>query len=350
MLTLSALIESLSHENYLSGQILADRFAVTRATINNHVSRLQQLGVQIECVSGRGYRLQYPVHLHIASKIKASLDGSLVRSLKELSCQHEIASTNQAMHSFELPAEGQFSVLTAERQTAGRGRRGRTWVAPYASNITMSLLWNFQGGMQNVGLLSPFLAVQIAQVLTEMGLSRVQVKWPNDIYCDGQKLAGILIECSGEVNANCRMVVGLGLNVFMSQRSSETSQQMIDQVWTDMITQYPEMTLGRDEIASACINALANALKRYENQDGRSYEAFSMDFCDTWHQWDWLANKAVRVESETSTIHGVAAGITHAGGLRLLMPEGEQEILMGEVSVRAENDKDNTSVCADLKK
>ena len=104
MLTLSALVESLSHEKYLSGQVLADRFAVTRATINNHVSRLQQLGVQIECVSGRGYRLQYPVHLHVASKIKASLDDSLVRSLKELSCQQEIASTNQAMRSFELPA------------------------------------------------------------------------------------------------------------------------------------------------------------------------------------------------------------------------------------------------------
>jgi BirA family biotin operon repressor/biotin-[acetyl-CoA-carboxylase] ligase len=167
----------------------------------------------------------------------------------------------------------------------------------------------------------------------------VQVKWPNDIYCDGQKLAGILIECSGEVNANCRMVVGLGLNVFMSQRSSETSQQMIDQVWTDMITQYPEMTLGRDEIASACINALVSGLKRYENQDSRSYQAFCMDFCDIWQQWDWLANKAIRVESETSTIHGVAAGITHAGGLRLLMSEGEQEILIGEVSVRADNDK-----------
>lgn len=212
-------------------------------------------------------------------------------------------------------------------------------MAPYASNVTMSLLWNFQGGMQNVGLLSPFLAVQIAQALTEMGLSRVQVKWPNDIYCDGQKLAGILIECSGEVNTSCRMVVGLGLNVFMSQRSSESSQQMIDQTWTDMITQYPEMTLGRDQIAGACINALVSGLKRYENHNSHAEKALSMDFCDTWCEWDWLANKAVRVESETSTIQGVVTGITNTGGLRLLTAEGEQEILMGEVSVRADNDK-----------
>ena len=341
MFTLSALIQSLSHDEYVSGQALAERYAVTRATINNHISRLQEFGVQIECVSGRGYRLYHPVRLHDPENIKNGLAADVAQGLMELRCEQELESTNTTIQNYDLPPKQHFSVLTAERQTAGRGRRGRAWIAPYAANITMSLLWNFQGGMQNVGLLSPFLAVQLAQVLAQLGLSEVKVKWPNDVYCANKKIAGILIECSGEVNANCRMVIGLGLNVFMSQRFPKTSQQSpnqtIDQAWTDVITEFPTITKGRDEIAASCINALVRGLQDYETHEGHLYETFCGAFCDIWSEWDWLANKAVRVDSETCNVHGVAMGITDSGGLRLVTQEGEQEIVIGEVSVREDN-------------
>jgi len=341
MLTLSALIKSLSHEEYVSGQVLAERFAVTRATINNHMTRLQQFGLRIECVSGRGYRLEHPIQLHDVEHIKTSLAPTVAQCLVELRCEQELESTNISIKNYELPPKNHFSVLLAERQTAGRGRRGRTWIAPYAANVTMSLLWNLQVGMQNVGLLSPFLAVQLAQALTKLGLSEVKVKWPNDVYCADKKIAGILIECSGEVNANCRMVIGLGLNVFMSQRFSQHSQQlldqMIDQAWTDVITQHPTLTQGRDQIAAACIDALVTGLQDYESYP---YEKFCGAFCDLWSEWDWLANKAVRVDSEISSVNGVAIGITHLGGLRLVTQEGEQEIVIGEVSVREASDRE----------
>lgn len=337
MLTMSKLIKSLSHEEYVSGQLLAERFAVTRATINNHITCLQQLGVQIECIPGRGYRLQHPLQLHDVEHIKTSLAPTVAQCMRELHCEQELESTNTSIKNYELPPKHHFSVLIAERQTAGRGRRGRTWISPYAANITLSLLWNWQAGMQNVGPLSPFLAIQLAQMLAKLGLSEVKVKWPNDIYCADKKIAGLLIECSGEANANCRLVIGLGLNVFMSRQLLD---QAIDQAWTDVITQHPAITLDRDQIAAACIEALVTGLQDYESQ---SYETFGDGLCEQWSEWDWLANKTVRVDSETNSVHGVAMGITDSGGLRLVTQEGEQEIVVGEVSVREANARETSA-------
>ena len=331
MLQASEVLQCLSCQQFLSGQRLADRFNVTRATINNHISKLQALGIAIESVSGCGYRLCHPISLHDKNYLLEALRQNAPAPLDQIQCWQQIESTNTAARALATPESGAFSIVLAELQTAGRGRRGRTWLAPYAANITLSVVWNLQRPLHAAGLLSPYIAVQIAKVLDLMGLPAIKVKWPNDIYCNAKKIAGILIECSGEMNSDCHLVVGLGINAYMSQSSLDFSQHAIEQPWTDIISELPDFQSSRDDIAIACINAIVAGLISYE-------QGVSKTFDKLWSQWDLLHDKPVRVESETNTITGIARGINPQGCLRLYTPTGEEQIMLGEVSLRADHD------------
>ena len=331
MLQASEVLQCLSCEHFLSGQRLADRFNVTRATINNHINKLQALGVAIESVSGRGYRLCHPSSLHNESTLLKRLNQTSPAPLDQLQCWQQIASTNSSARALATPQAGTFSVVLTELQTAGRGRRGRAWLAPYATNITLSVVWNLQQPLHAAGVLSPYLAVQIAQALAHMGVPAIQVKWPNDIYSQDKKIAGILIECSGEMNSACHLVVGLGVNAYMSRSSLDFSQHTINQPWTDIITQLPDFAGSRDDIAVRCINAIVAGLVSYE-------QGLPKSFTEVWSQWDLLHAKPVRVESETDTITGIARGISQQGCLRLETAMGEEHIMLGEVSLRVDHD------------
>lgn len=331
MLQASEVLQCLSCDQYLSGQVLADRFNVTRAAINHHISKLQDLGVAIESVSGCGYRLRYPIYLHNQDYLHDTLTRTCSKRLDVLQCWPQIESTNDAAKTIATPASGMFSVVLAELQTAGRGRRGRIWLAPYGANITLSVVWNLHQSLHTAGLLSPYLAVQIAQVLDRMGVPGIKVKWPNDVYCADKKIAGILIECRAEINGSCHLVVGLGLNAYMSHSTVDFSEHVIQQPWTDIVTQLPDFKLSRDDIAVACINAIVSGLNSFDQQVPES-------FSEVWSQWDLLHARAVQVETEKATTSGVALGINQQGCLRLLTERGEQEIMLGEVSLRVAND------------
>src|SRR5690606_4226150 len=129
----------------------------------------------------------------------------------------------------EPPVQG-VAVLLAERQTAGRGRRGRHWASPLAANLYLSASRRYGGGLARLGGLSLAAGTAVAEALRALGASGVQLKWPNDLVIGGRKLGGLLVEGSGEPAGAARAVVGLGLNV----RMPETEGGRIDQPWTDL--------------------------------------------------------------------------------------------------------------------
>ena len=324
MLNTTDVLSLLDHKSYCSGQELANQLNVTRATIHNCISRIEALGIKIERIHGLGYRLEQPLDLLSKDQIVDKLSEDIQSKAETIECLQEVNSTNHYAGELDLPKAGNFSVVLAEMQTAGKGRRGREWVSPYAANIYLSLVWSLQKPLHIAGMLSPYLAMRLAQMLKQAGVSTVGVKWPNDIYCDDKKLAGILIECKGEINGLCKIIVGVGVNVSMTRYENIS----IEQSWTDIDTQAPNLNQTRNALASMLITTIVQGIETFEQNKINN-------FAQEWSQWDVMKDKNIIVQSESSVQSGIARGISEDGNLLLETPAGEiEKIIMGEVSLR----------------
>ena len=246
MLDFTQLLPLLDHVEYRSGQQLAAHFNVTRATIHNCIARIDALGIELERIPGRGYRLRAPLDLLSEKGIVSNLAREVADSMHTFKCLHQVDSTNSVAFDLELPPAGCFSVVLAEKQTAGRGRRGRTWISPYAANIYASVVRGMQRPMHELSGLSPYLAICIVETLHALGLPGLSLKWPNDIFCRHKKLAGLLIECSGELIGSCKVIVGFGVNVTMKSYHNIE----IDRQWTDIKSNMSGWDLSRSQLAA----------------------------------------------------------------------------------------------------
>lgn len=324
MLPYIDVLNRLDHKCFHSGQDLANDFSVTRATIHNCILRIEAIGIPIERVRGKGYKLFSPLDLLSKEIICANLSASVSSKLSSFVIEQVITSTNEYIAKIELPKQTYFSVVLAEMQTAGRGRRGRTWQSPYAANVYMSVLWNLQKPLSEVGALSPLLAISIVRALEELGVIGLGLKWPNDIHCDNKKLAGLLIECSGEMGGQTKMIIGVGVNVHMSKQGNIN----IDQQWTDITSATSNSGVSRNQVVAGLLNQVIPTLKQF---DLSTSDALTED----WAQWDVMKDKAVILSAANENITGVARGIDEGGRLLLENENGLQAISAGDVSLRA---------------
>lgn len=324
MLPYIDVLNRLDHSQFCSGQDLATAFGVTRATVHNCILRIQAMGIAIERVRGKGYRLLQPLDLLKEETIRSKLTPTLSEKLLNLNIQQQIDSTNDYIAKFDLPTAKHFSVVLAEMQTAGKGRRGRAWQSPYAANIYLSVVWNLQKPLSEVGALSPLLAISIVHALRDLAVPGLGLKWPNDIYCHNKKLAGLLIECSGEMNGNTKLIIGIGVNVYMSKQENIN----IDQQWTDIISHINNQSITRNDIAACLLNYVIPQLSFFESSEIES-------LVDDWVQWDVMKDKPVVLHATNEDISGFARGIDKHGHLLLDTEQGLQTISAGDVSLRA---------------
>ncbi len=323
MLDFTKLLPLLDHVEYRSGQQLATHFNVTRATIHNCMARIDALGIELERIPGRGYRLCAPLDLLSKKEIVTNLTAEVTACMHAFKCLQQVDSTNNTAFELEQPPSGSFSVVLAENQTAGKGRRGRTWISPYAANIYASVVWSMRRPMHELSGLSPYLAICVVEALHAMGLSGLSLKWPNDIYCNHKKLAGLLIECSGELSGSCKVIAGLGVNVAMKNyRNIE-----IDQQWTDIKSNMPGWELSRSQLAAQLIATVVAGLQAFEKKS-------VSDMVQRWAHWDLMCDSEVNIISESGVQHGIVRGIDAAGCLLLETKQGIEHIAIGEVSLR----------------
>jgi BirA family biotin operon repressor/biotin-[acetyl-CoA-carboxylase] ligase len=302
-----------------SGAALARELGLTRAAIWKRVEALRDAGVDIDAHPARGYRLRMPLELLDAATIEAALHADARAELHGLEVEFETDSTQRQAHRQPAPAHGS-RVHFAERQTAGQGRRGRSWVSPLAANLYFSLARRFGGGFAALSGLSLAVGVAVAEALHAAGYPQVQLKWPNDLMAEGRKLGGILIELRGEAMGPCDAVIGVGLNVRMPPAPGR-----IDQPWTDLATLAPPP--GRNALAARLLDHLLPALARFD-RDGLD------PFAPRWAALDALAGQRVRMQQGSEARHGVALGIDASGALRVRHDDGERAWHGGEVSVR----------------
>lgn len=317
------LIEALSDGRFHSGRALGAALGVSRAAIWKAVRRLAAEGVSVHSVRGKGYRIPGGVDLLQASRIHSLLPPVVAERLVAIDVFSSVDSTNEVALSRVRTGPVQAAVVLAERQTAGRGRRGRRWVSPFGSNLYLSLIWQFDGGAAAIEGLSLAVGVALCRTLRGLGVRGVGIKWPNDLIVDGKKLGGILIELSGDLSGRCQTVIGVGLNFGMR----EAAGKEIDQPWTQLSA--GELGLaGRNELAAKVIEALMDALDEF-GANGIN------PFLSDWASVDVLKNLSVTVAVGDTTYDGIARGVSTDGGLLLERYDGDVSVFKGgEVTVR----------------
>lgn len=313
------LLALLADGKFHSGQRLAEQFGLSRTAIANNLQQLTLLGLDIYKLKGKGYALATPLQL---------LDAAVIRSMQtvaspEIRVQHITDSTNAQLLSLILAGKtlqpGQ--VIVAEAQTAGRGRRGRSWFSPFGSSLYFSCYWRLEQGIQAAMGLSLVVACVLAELVAEEYNIETQLKWPNDLYINGKKAAGILVELAGQADGICDVVIGIGVNIQLPELASKT----IDQPYIDLQSVVPEK-VERNKLIAQLQTALVKALEEF-GQHG--FLAFKQRF----NRLDIFAGKPVLL-SGSAEIKGICRGVDDQGALQIETSAGIQTFYGGELSLR----------------
>jgi BirA family biotin operon repressor/biotin-[acetyl-CoA-carboxylase] ligase len=311
------LLRLLADGELHSGEELAAALDISRAAVWKRLQQLEEWGVALEARAGSGYRLESAMDVLDAAAIRKRLPQAACDMLRNLEVHESLASTNDRLLAVtDLPG-GRFDACLAEFQSAGRGRRGRPWVAPFASGLCLSVSWSFRDAPAALGALSLAAGVAALRALARAGLGGLSLKWPNDIVRGDAKLGGILIDLRGEAAGPAYVVVGIGINVRLPRAARE-------RLAADGVEAVDLASFGTPPARSA---ELAQALIEF---GARGLGAFA----DEWSRADTLAGRPVRVLQGGQPLEGVARGVDGDGALLLDVSGGRQRILSGEVSVR----------------
>jgi BirA family biotin operon repressor/biotin-[acetyl-CoA-carboxylase] ligase len=314
----------LSDGAFHSGEELAERFGgVTRAAVWKIIQALQQRGIQIYAVRGRGYRLAESLELLDRQQIALQLSSEVRHRVAGIEVYACLDSTNSYLMQRANNGLASGSACFAEAQSAGRGRRGRQWVSPFAANLYFSLLWRFAASPPGLMGLSLVIGVAIARALERLGVQSLGVKWPNDILWERRKLGGILLEFGGESSGPCHVVAGVGINVAMSTQAGHA----IDQAWVDLRSILGAAPLSRNQLAGLLLNELVTACQQFECW---GFKAFR----DTWQRLDLTFGQPIILKLPHKTLTGIGRGIDESGYLLVETETGLERFTTGEVSLR----------------
>lgn len=308
-----------------SGEDLAKALGVTRSAVWKAANALRDLGTPMEAVRNRGYKLPGASEPLAAAHIRKHLSAGVKERLTRLDVAWSTASTNTELVERPYPAQGRSEVLLAEFQTAGRGRRGRSWLAPPGGAVCLSLSWTFPEVPRDAGSLSLAVGVSVLRALVALNVPDVRLKWPNDVLIGDRKLGGILIELRAEAAGPACVVVGIGLNVALGSALIETiaatGLQAVDLVG---VTGGP---VSRNALAGGLIENSVRGLLEFE-QEGLK------PFVEEWQGADALRGRPLAVSAGNETVRGLGRGIDLSGALLVETPQGLQKFLSGEVTVR----------------
>jgi len=322
--TQSKILDILKDGEFHSGETLGEKVGCSRTAVWKHLQTLEAMGLLIETTKGTGYRIVGGVDLLDGQAITGALAVAAKPHLSKINIFQTIDSTNT--YARQLAEKNSVSglVILAEQQTGGRGRRGKSWVSPFAANIYLSIVWDFEQGAEALEGLSLAVGVAVRRALIAHGVQGVKLKWPNDIYVEQKKLGGILLEMIGDPAGHCSVVIGVGLNVSMpvSQASA------IDQDWTDVATELQDKLPARNKLAAELISEILPLLSTFQEQGFAAYR-------DEWQAADAFYGQTALISTPKQSIAGIVKGVDINGALRLELDGGNIESFIGgELSLR----------------
>lgn len=308
------------HADYVSGQDICNRLGVSRTAVWKNIKALKEEGYRIDSVNNRGYKLLAEPDVIDEMRIREYLHTKWLGST--ILYEPEMDSTNiQAKRLGEHDAVNGTVVVT-ECQTAGRGRRGKTWVSP-AGNCYFSILLRPEVLVDRASIITLVSAMALAKAIKQVAALDTMIKWPNDVIANGKKLCGILTESSTDLEYINYAVVGIGIN---------TNQTDFPEEIKDMASSI-RLETGKEVNRAELLGTFLNVFETY-------YETFleTEDLTKLLEEYNRLLVNRGRevkiIEKETERIL-TAVGIDDKGGLIVEDCNGQREtIISGEVSVR----------------
>jgi BirA family transcriptional regulator, biotin operon repressor / biotin---[acetyl-CoA-carboxylase] ligase len=317
----------LADGQFHSGEQLAETLGVSRSAIWKAVESLRGLGATLHAVRNRGYRLAKTGEPLEAARIAERLSDNVGPRLRSLEVVWSTDSTNTVLLSRPNPPNGTSEILLAEYQTAGRGRRGRAWIAPPGGSICLSLSWTFRDVPADLGALGLVIGVCEWRALRDFGVTEAKLKWPNDLLVNDHKLGGILIELRAETDGPACVVIGIGINVALGApllaKIAETGMAATDLVTSGLAQP------ARNAVAGAVIDSCIRGLLDFEREGLRP-------FIEDWRQVDALRGRMVDIKGANGdVVRGLARGVDLHGALLVeTAEEGLKKFVSGDVSVR----------------
>jgi len=317
------ILNALKDGKFHSGESLGELLGVSRTAVWKQLQKLEEIGLQVESVKGTGYRVANGIDLLVKDDITTHLRESNRNEPRSIELFQSLDSTNKYLQEQAEKSGCSGSVVLAERQTSGRGRRGKTWVSPFAANIYMSILWDFEQGAQALEGLSLAVGVAVRRALIEVGLEDVRLKWPNDIYIGNKKLGGILLEMIGDPAGHCSVVIGVGINVSMPALIAVN----IDQPWTDCCSE-SDAPIARSRLAALLIDNIFDILNDFESLGFAGYR-------DEWQEADAFKGLQGTISTPRDSVSGTVIGVDNSGAVQLKLMSGEvKSFIGGELSLR----------------
>ncbi|MDF7669821.1 bifunctional biotin--[acetyl-CoA-carboxylase] ligase/biotin operon repressor BirA [Orbaceae bacterium ESL0721] len=332
------LVKILADGHFHSGEELATQFGITRAGINRYIKILRGWGLSLSSIQGKGYCLDSPLDLLDIQKIH---DYSLSHN-RSLQCEatskltkYNLNSATAKMRQIELlpiiDSTNQYLLdrvnqlqsgdcCIAEFQSKARGRRGRQWFAPFGSNLYYSMYWRLEQGIAAAMGMSLVVGITVADTLNKLTGQNIKVKWPNDLYLNDKKLAGILVELTGKAGDMAHAIIGIGINIMMKNPDNS----VVNQAWANL------GKVDRNLLVANLIDALQIALTKFE-QSGLA------PFITDWNRLDNFANRKVKLLIGDEVVRGIAKGINDQGALLLEQDGSTKAYIGGEISLRSDS-------------
>ena len=312
-------------DGYVSGQQLCEKFGVSRTAVWKVIRQLQEEGYQVEAVRNKGYHIVDSPDVMTKEELDSLMDTQWAG--RNIVYYDSVDSTNLRIKQMGDEGAPEGTLAVADKQTAGRGRRGRSWDSPSGSSIYMSLLLRPKIEPDQAPMLTLVMALSVAEGIMDCGDScgnpDVKIKWPNDIVYQGKKLCGILTEMSADMDQIHYVIVGIGINVQMTDFPKEIQNTATS---LKLVT---GKTLLRNEL-------LAKVLEEFEVLYEQFVSAESLKNLKAEYE-SRLANKDNRVNvlAPSGAWQGICLGIKEDGALLVQREDGKvEEVIAGEVSVR----------------
>jgi BirA family transcriptional regulator, biotin operon repressor / biotin---[acetyl-CoA-carboxylase] ligase len=322
-----ALLRALASGDAVSGVTLGNALGISRAAVWKAIRRLVALGMDIEALPGRGYRLVSALHLLDRDAIRHALPPAVSPRIGRLDVLADTDSTNARVLAADRPT-GELVACLAEHQSAGRGRRGRRWLAPPGSGICLSVGGRLPAAPSDFAALPTAVGVACAEALEALGVPEIGLKWPNDLLLGGRKLGGILIELRGESQGPATIAVGIGLNVRLGAAAHAAIIASGGLPPAHISAAGARPVPDRNMLAAALIAAIVRCLDRIPGELGGAE-------LGGWEQRDALRGRLVRVEDAGPGLTGIARGLDASGALLLDgVDGGRHRVTAGEVTLR----------------
>ena len=315
----------LADGRFHSGEALARSLGVSRSAVWKAAAALRAQGSAVHAVPNRGYRLAHGSEPLDGAKLREHLAREVRERIASIEAAWVLGSTNTALLERANPESGTAEVLLAEYQSAGRGRRGRAWLAPPGGAICLSMSWTFREVPQDLGALGLVVGVCALKALRAHGVDGVSLKWPNDLLVGERKLGGVLIDLRAESAGAAYVVIGIGLNLALG--AAVLRQIAASGTAATDLASLARPLPARNALAAALVSACVHGLIQFERQGLKP-------FIEDWRAADALRGRAVDVSAADGVARGVARGIDVRGALVLDTPQGIRRFISGDVTVR----------------